>query len=199
MIEMEASEIIKRCALQVGCPNIEDMKKWYWSLAQGYVEENFLFLACANYVILGLERGERQGDRMRLLFDEFICSNYGTLYVNVAHHQRTMARNIVQANAYENYGYSVKALAACVEEVSFMVQGKLGEASYAQGSLPHSLKQYANPRRRVQTKWWQQRFFGVKKHVWIPTRLKTVPSEKIDTVMQAWGPAPWLHHLRAMS
>lgn len=196
---MDPKDRIKDCGIAVGCPNIEKMKKWYWSLGQGYVEENFLFLACAYYVVLGLERGERQGDRIRLLFDKFICSNYGPLYVNVQHRQRSLAQNVINANAYENYGYSLPALSTCVEEVSFMVQGKLGEAVGVHGSLPNSMKRYDNPRKKVETKWWQQRFFGAKKHVWIPTRLKTMPSEKIDMVMQDWGPAPWLYHLRAMS
>ena len=196
---MEAKETIKDRAQGVGCPDMDEMKRWYWSLSQGYVEENFLFLACAYFAVKGLERGERQGARMRLLFDKFICPDYGPLYVNVAHYQRTLARNVVQSNAYENYGYSLKALAACVEEVSFMVQGKMGEAISAKGSLRHSLRQYDNPRKKVETKWWQQRFFGVKKYVWIPTRVKTVPSEKIDMVMAEWGPSPWLYQLRAMS
>lgn len=196
---MDAQTKVKDCAAGVGCPDLEKMKRWYWSLAQGYVEENFLFLACAYFTVKGLERGERQGARMRLLFDKFICADYGPLFVNVAHNQRMLARNVVQSNAYENYGYSMKALSACVEEVSFMVQGKMGEAISAKGSLRNSLRHYNNPRKKVQTKGWQQRFFGAKKHIWIPTRLKTVPSEKIDMVMEEWGPSPWLYQLRAMS
>ena len=180
----------------VGCPNMARMKRWYWSLSQHHIPENFLFLACCYYLALEMQRTMPSEERVKFLIGSFALNRSSPLYLNLSSHVRQKAESMIRSGNY-NQTAGINLLGDSADEISFIVQGKLAEGGKT--SLRNMMTYYNNPTKLVPTHKWQQIFFGAKPKVRISTKVKKVDSDAIDLVIDNWGNAPWLSQLRAMS